>query len=375
MDEARARTVLHEVIAGEELARAIAERMLILELRELRAVEAAQDLVIRPATLLRDGREQHRGDDEALFAREHEGVVERGVVGDSEVRRQRPRRGRPDDDVHAGLADDRELHVNALADVVGVFDLRLGERSAARDAPIHRLLAAIDEALLHDVREQAEFVRLVFLAERDVRIFPVAKHAEALELRALDVEILERIRLARLANRGGVGAGVAGLAHLLRDLEFDGQTVAIPARDVGRVFAADRLMLDDDVLEDLVQRGADMDVAIGERRAVVQDEFLLAGAGFLNLAVEIGGLPFLQALRFARHQIGFHGKVGARQIERVFVVHRQSFKGGGCYEARDGEASAGNMFDLQRNAMQSIQRRIGMLAASAGKCHNIGSFS
>ena len=92
------------------------------------------------------------------------------------------------------------------------------------------------------------------------------------------------------------------------------------------------------------------DVAIGERRAVVQDELLVAGAGLLNLAVETGGLPFLETLGFARHQIGFHGKVGARQIERVFVVHRQSFKGadatkrGTARQARQGTDRGGPGF-------------------------------
>ena len=39
--------------------------------------------------------------------------------------------------------------------------------------------------------------------------------------------------------------------------------MAIPARNIRRVFAADRLKLDDDVLENLVQRGANGDVHIG----------------------------------------------------------------------------------------------------------------
>jgi hypothetical protein len=44
-------------------------------------------------------------------------------------------------------------------------------------------------------------------------------------------------------------------------------------------------------------------------------------------------------LRFARHQIGFHGKVGAREIERVFIVHLQVPKGGRCYGRQGVEAS------------------------------------
>jgi hypothetical protein len=58
----------------------------------------------------------------------------------------------------------------------------------------------------------------------------------------------------------------------LLDLVLDRQAVAVPARHVGRVEAGQRLGTDDDVLEDLVHRVADVDVAIGVRRAVVQHE-------------------------------------------------------------------------------------------------------
>jgi hypothetical protein len=160
--------------------------MLVLDGLEMLAVEAANDLIILPAAFLGDGREQHRGDDELLLAHLHERVAERGVVGDGEVRGQRPRRGRPDDDVHAGPTDDRELHEHALADVIGVFDFRLRQRGARRDAPVNRLLAAIDETLLDDVREQAQFVGFVFLVQREVGILPIAQHAEAFELHALE---------------------------------------------------------------------------------------------------------------------------------------------------------------------------------------------
>ena len=82
-----------------------------------------------------------------------------------------------------GLADDGKFHVDALADVIVVFDFRFGQRGAAGDAPVDRLLAAIDETFFDDVREQAQFVRFVFLVEREVRIIPIAENAEAFELR------------------------------------------------------------------------------------------------------------------------------------------------------------------------------------------------
>ena len=115
------------------------------------------------------------------------------------------------------------------------------------------------------------------------------------------INVFAGVSFAGFADGGGIGAGVAGLAHFLRDFELNRQPVAIPAGNVGRAFAAQGLILDDDVLENLVQRGADVDVAVGERRAVVQDEFLRARARGLNFRrKDLRGFPFFQALRLAR---------------------------------------------------------------------------
>ena len=66
-----------------------------------------------------------------------------------------------------------------------------------------------------------------------------------------------------------------------------------------------------------------MDIAVGERRAVVEDELGLARAGGANLRVNLVSLPAGEALRFARDEVGLHGEVRARQIQRVLVVHEQ----------------------------------------------------
>ena len=66
--------------------------------------------------------------------------------------------------------------------------------------------------------------------------------------------------LASLAGRlERLGLEVA--AVLLLDLVLDGQPVAVPARHVGSVEPAQRLVLDDQVLEHLVQGRAQVDAA------------------------------------------------------------------------------------------------------------------
>ena len=184
-----------------------------------------------------------------------------------------------------GLAEDGEFYVDALAGVVLVFDFGLGQGGAAGNAPINRFFAAINETLFHNIAKEAQFVGLVFLVQREIRIVPIAHNAEALELGALELNEFVRVRLAGFADQGESrgspgGAGRrATLAHFLRHLEFDGQAVAVPAGDVGGAETAQGFVFDDDVLEDLVQGGADVDVAIGEGGAVVQDKFHGRGRG------------------------------------------------------------------------------------------------
>jgi hypothetical protein len=87
-----------------------------------------------------------------------------------------------------------------------------------------------------------------------------------------------------------------------------------------RVEASHRPRLDDEVLQDLVERRAEVDLAVGVRRAVMKDEFRGARALFRNLSVEVHGLPPGEPLRLGRLQVGLHRKVGPRQIDGVLPL-------------------------------------------------------
>ena len=109
------------------------------------------------------GRRQERlgqaGRDDQVFAvaRDRD-VVQLGVGDDGQVGGQRPGRRRPDDERGAlvaqprvglaEIADDREADVDRRRGVVLVFDLRLGQRGAVGEAPVDRLLVAVDEPRL-----------------------------------------------------------------------------------------------------------------------------------------------------------------------------------------------------------------------------------
>jgi hypothetical protein len=69
-----------------------------------------------------------------------------------------------------------------------------------------------------------------------------------------------------------------------------------------------------------------VDVAIGERRPVMQDKFIGVSAASLDFLVEFASFPLLQAFRLARDEVGSHREIRARQIECVFVIHYRTRK-------------------------------------------------
>ena len=133
-------------------------------------------------------------------------------------------------------------------------------------------------------------------------MLPVAQHTEADEVFLLPFDLFFCVFAAQFAELRWRDR----LAVFLLHLQLDRQAVAIPARHVGRVKAAQRLALDDDVLEDFVYRMADVDVAVGVRRAVVQDKFRLALFGCAYFLVALLLLPARQHLRLALGEVAAH---------------------------------------------------------------------
>ena len=101
-------------------------------------------------------------------------------------------------------------------------------------------------------------------------MIPVADYAKALEVSLLGLNLGLRVLAALLTELSG-GYLAAGLSDLLFNLELNRETVAVPARDIGSVIAGERLRLEDDVLQDLVDGMPEMDIAVGVRRAVVEN--------------------------------------------------------------------------------------------------------
>ena len=103
-------------------------------------------------------------------------------------------------------------------------------------------------------------------------------------------------------------------------LVFDGLAVAVPAGNIRGVETGHGLRAHDDVLENLVQGVAEVEIAVRVRRAVVEHELGASCAGLANALVELLLLPFGNPLRLALWQIAAHREGGVGKVERLAVV-------------------------------------------------------
>src|SRR5262245_33233249 len=156
---------------------------------------------------------------------------------------------------------------------------------------------------------------------------PVAHDPQPHELLSLHVEPMFGVCTAFLPecdHSGGIGQVrfrlVPGAVVLLLDLPFDRKAMTVPARHVVGIEAQHLLATRDHVLENLVQRMADMDVAVRVRRAVVENELLARFRRRAQLRVKVIFLPARQNLRLALRQAGPHRKVSLRQKQRFRII-------------------------------------------------------
>lgn len=107
-------------------------------------------------------------------------------------------------------------------------------------------------------------------------VFPVAYDSPGAEARHLLFDGLVRELPGGLADLDGVDAVAALPARRLERLQLDGQPMAVPAGNVADPSSLRELRPADDVLDDLVERVPDMQIAVRVRRPVVQHERLSA---------------------------------------------------------------------------------------------------
>src|SRR6202035_4371168 len=109
----------------------------------------------------------------------------------------------------------------------------------------------IEMSVADDLAEGAQLLRFERGIHGAIRMIPVTQHTEALEVSALQVDLRLRVTPAGGAESRGIELLARPTVFLLH-LQLDGQPMAVPTRNVGRVETVERARLDDDVLENLV---------------------------------------------------------------------------------------------------------------------------
>ena len=297
---------------------------------------------------------QGRGQHQIATRCVHQGVGDGGIGIERLVGRNGPGGGGPDHGKsrfggrgqgaqakgrrECGFVGRLKSHIQGVAFLVGILNFKLSQAGAAVKAPVHGLETPVDKTALDDAFEGADLARLIGKVHGAVGALPVAQHAQAFEIFALLVDLC-RGKGAAL----GLHVVAAEFAAVqLFDRVFNRQAMAVPPRDVLGVKACELLGLDDHVLEHFVQRMADVQLAVGIGRAIVQHKQRRAVAGCAQTFVQPGLVPCFDPTRLALGQVAAHreGRVG--QVQGAAVVngvgHRKSLSRcpGGKKERRGG---------------------------------------
>ena len=221
------------------------------------------------------------------------------------------------------IVKQRVLHPDGTAGVILVFDFGFGKRGLVVHAPVDGAQALVDELVFVKRKKSGEHHRLILRRHGGVGLIETSEDADALELLALQVEEFLRVFAAFGAHRRRMHLQLLA-AEFLVDFDLDGQAVAVPAGNVGRVETGHGFGFDDEILEAFVHCRAQVDGAAGVGRTVVQDVLFPALAGLADALVEAHLLPAFEHLRLVLGQPCLHGKAGLGQIDRRFQVRRHS---------------------------------------------------
>src|SRR5215212_2826114 len=253
------------------------------------------------------------------------------------VRRNRPRCRRPNQGGHVATSQRRtpnsefglaargesELDIDRWRYVIRVLDFGFSQRGAAMDAPVDRLLPLVHEPSLHETAERPCDGRLIAKVHRQVGMAPLAEDREALELFGHDPDEALRVRAASPPDVGERHLALPG-AQLAVDLQLDRQAMTVIPGHVRRVPSRHAPGLHDEILEDLVERRPEVNLAVRVRRAIVEDEPGPARTRRADPGVKIDLIPPGDHLRLGRLEIGLHGKRRAGKVEGVFPVRHMN---------------------------------------------------
>lgn len=268
---------------------------------------------------------QFLGENVAVTVKIDELVGKFRIQADGFVGWQGPRGGRPNDKVGVLFVElalgvgHCKAHIDGWGFFFAVFDFGFSQGGVVVWAPVDRLGAFVDIALLGHFTKDANFSGFKFVVQGQIWMLPIAAHTQALEAVALNVDVFHGVIGAGIAEADDVvGLGIE--ADVFNGLELNWQPVGIPAWHVWGVIALEGLGFDDEILEHLVHGVAEMNFAVGVWRAIVEHEFFVAFIFLLHLFINVHIFPMGENPRFVLWQIATHWKIGFWQIECVAIL-------------------------------------------------------
>src|SRR2546423_9003914 len=214
-----------------------------------------------------------------------------------------------------------------------IFNFRLSERRLIVNAPVNGTRPFVNEATLDKTREQARGLSLVMIGHRDVGIVPFAQNPQPPKIFRLT---LEGIR-GKFATR----ATDAERRHLLflfakfaLNVELDRQTMTVIAGHVWRIVAEHRARLYDEILQDLIERRAEVNVGVRVWGTIVKNEFFRVCASFANQPIKIHFGPFFQARRLGLRKVRLLRELRLWQVDRLLQVEGWCFS---CHESSSNQ--------------------------------------
>ena len=265
----------------------------------------------------------------AVFRLDH-GVALTGMQADGHVARERPDGGRPDDEAElaviqmgqlAQIVLHGEFDIDRGAGIVLIFDLGLGKGGFVLRAPVDGLQTLVNIALAVHFAKDLDLLRLKMPVHGAVGMVPVAHDTQTLEACHLPLNKIFGKFFTGIPELGD-GHGLMVELVFLDDGRFDGHTVVVPARSIGGVVAPHGIGTDDEILQRLVQGVPHVNIAVGEGRAVMQNERGLALILFQQKGIDIDFVPVFQHTRLTGRQTGTHREVGLRGDDGIFIIHK-----------------------------------------------------
>lgn len=149
----------------------------------------------------------------------------------------------------------------------------------------------------------------------EVWIFPIPDDAVSLEALALDVDPFFGEVAAFFAELDGwdIFFFVSCGAEFFFDHPLDGESVAVPAWDIVGVFSEGLLGTVDDIFEDFIEGGADVEVSVGVWGSVVEDEFFFSAGLFALEFEELDIVPEFEDFGFILRELSAHREGGFGQ--------------------------------------------------------------